>query len=47
VELWTPARTRQRGQLLTEREILEGDRSVSTADQTDRSKEYHQRGQHA
>jgi DNA-directed RNA polymerase subunit beta' len=32
---------------LTEREILERDRSVSAADQTDRSEEYHQSRQHA
>jgi len=32
--------------LLTEREILEGDRPVSPADQADGSKEYEQRGQH-
>jgi hypothetical protein len=40
-KLWAPDRARQRRQLLMEREILERDRLVSTADQTDRSEEYH------
>jgi len=40
VEFWSLDRTRQRGQLLTEREILERDRPVSAADQSDRSEEY-------
>src|SRR5712692_6715425 len=35
-ELWAPGRARQRGQLLTKREILEGDRPVSAANQSDR-----------
>ena len=39
-EFWALDRTRQRGQLLTEREILERDRPVSAADQSDRSEEY-------
>src|SRR6266849_9739854 len=37
-ELWAPGRARQRGQLLTKREILEGDRPVYAANQSDRSK---------
>jgi hypothetical protein len=40
-------RMRQRGQLLTEREILERDRPVSAADQSDRSEEYAERRQHS
>jgi hypothetical protein len=39
-ELGALDRTRQRGQLLTECEILERDRAVSAADQSDRSEEY-------
>jgi hypothetical protein len=39
--------TRQRGQLLTKRQVLKGNRSVSAADQTDRSEQYDKRCQHA
>ena len=38
-ELWAPTRSAQRGELLTEREILERDGSVSTTEQSDRSEE--------
>jgi hypothetical protein len=38
-EFWTLDGARQRGQLLTEREILERDRPVSAADQSDRSED--------
>jgi hypothetical protein len=38
---------RHRGQLLTEREILERDCPVSSAEQPDRSEENDQRRQHA
>jgi hypothetical protein len=47
VELWALGRAPPGGQLLTEREILERDRPMSAADQTDRSEEYDQRRQHA
>jgi hypothetical protein len=40
-------RPRQHGQLLTEREVFQHDRSVATAEQSDRSEEHHQRRQHA
>ena len=40
------ARARQRGQLLTKREIFERDRPVAAADQSDRSEEYEQSCQH-
>jgi hypothetical protein len=43
---WAFARARQGGHLPTEREIFEGDRPVSAADQADGSKEYEQRGRH-
>jgi hypothetical protein len=46
-ELWALDRAPQHGQLLTEREILERDLLMSTADQSDRSEEYDQRRQHA
>jgi hypothetical protein len=46
-EVRTPDGARQRGHLLTEREILERDRAVAAADQADRSQEHHQGRQHA
>jgi hypothetical protein len=46
-EPWVVDRARQRGQLLTKREIFERDRPVSAADQSDRSEEYEQGRQHA
>ena len=46
-ELWAPDLARQRGQLLTEREILERDRPMPAANQSNRSEEYEQRRQHA
>jgi len=46
-ELRALDRTRQRSQLLTEREILERDVPVPAADQADRSEEQNQRRQHA
>jgi len=39
--------TRQSGQLLTKRQVLKGNRSVSAADQAARSEEYDKRCQHA
>ena len=47
VELRAFTDTRQRGQLLTKRQVLKGNRSVSAADQTDRSEDYDRRCQHA
>jgi hypothetical protein len=38
---------RQRGQLLTQREVLEGDGPVPSAEQSDQSQEYDQGRQHA
>ena len=46
-KFWALDRARQRGQLLTEREILERDRPVSAADQSDRSEEYEERRKHS
>ena len=46
-ELRTLDRSRQHGQLLTEREIFQRDGPVPAADQSDRSEEHHQRRQHA
>lgn len=46
-ELGALDRASQRGQLLTEREVLERDCPVSAAEQSDRSKEDDQRRQHA
>ena len=40
-------RSRQHGQLLTEREVLQHDCPVPAADQSDGSEEHHQRRQHA
>ena len=45
-ELRTPHGALEHGQLLTERQILERDRSVSTADQPERSKRDDERSQH-
>jgi hypothetical protein len=45
-ELGTPRGALEHGQLLTEREILERDGSVSTADQRERSKRDFERKQH-
>jgi hypothetical protein len=39
--------SRQHGQLLAEREVLQHDCPVAAADQSDRSEEHHQRRQHA
>jgi hypothetical protein len=44
-EYGTPHGKRERGQLLTECQILERDRSVSTADQRERSKRDDERRQ--
>jgi hypothetical protein len=38
---------RQSGQLLTKRQVLKGNRSVSAADQADRAEEYDKRCEHA
>ena len=46
-KLRTFHRSRQHGQLLTEREVLQHDGSVPAADHSDRSEECHQRRQHA
>jgi hypothetical protein len=46
-QLWAVDRARQRGQLLTKREIFERDCSMSEADQSNRSEEYEERRQHA
>jgi hypothetical protein len=43
----TTHRSRQHGQLLTEREVLQRDGPVPAADQSDRSENCHQRRQHA
>jgi len=40
-------RSRQQGQLLTEREVFQHDCSVAAADQSERSEEHHHRRQHA
>ena len=45
-ELGTPHGALEHGQLLTECQILERDRSVSTADQRERSKRDDERSQH-
>ena len=45
-ELGTPHGALEYGQLLTECQILECDRSVSTADQRERSKRDDERSQH-
>jgi len=45
-ELWAPDRARQRGHLLAEGEILERNRPVPAADQSDRSEDYDQHRQH-
>jgi hypothetical protein len=45
--LWALCAPRERGQLLTEREVLKGDRPVSAADKSDRSEKYEQPYQHA
>jgi hypothetical protein len=46
-ELRTFHRSRQHGQLLTERKIFQHDGSVPTADQSEGSEKHHQRRQHA
>jgi hypothetical protein len=38
---------RQRSQLLTERQVLQRNRSVSTGDESNEAEEHNQRGQHA
>jgi hypothetical protein len=43
---WAFARARQGGDLLTEGKILERDRSMSSANQSDRSKEHDECRQH-
>src|SRR5439155_18469441 len=43
----TPGRAPQDGHLLTQRQVLERDGSVSTTEQPERSKHYNKRGQHA
>jgi hypothetical protein len=46
-ELWAVDCARQRGQLLTKREIFQRDCPMSAADQSDRSEEYEERRQPA
>src|SRR5258708_4315040 len=46
-EVRTPDRAPQDGYLLTQRQVLERDSSVSTTEQPQRSKQYDKRGQHA
>ena len=46
-ELWAFDGARQCGLLLTERQVLKRDRSVSAADQRERSEHDDERGQHA
>jgi hypothetical protein len=46
-ELRTPDGAPTDGQLLTQRQVLEHDSSVSAADQPKGSEQYDQRGQHA
>jgi hypothetical protein len=43
-ELWALDRARQRGYLLTKREIFQRNCLVSAADHSDRSEEHHQPG---
>jgi hypothetical protein len=45
-EFWTLGRAPQGGQLVTEREIFERNCPMSATDETKRSEEYDQRGQH-
>jgi hypothetical protein len=46
-ELRTSDCALENGQLLTQRNVLERDGSVSTAEQPERSKQHHKRGQHS